>query len=240
MADVHGNADALKAVLTDIKIEGVDHIINLGDHFSGPLDAHGTGELLLESNMISICGNHDRLLLEQAVDEMGPSDRVAALQLNKYHSEWLEALPASLTIDKDIYACHGTPENDLTYWMETVRSDGSTGMADKEHIEANAGDIDAGLLLCGRTHIPRVVRLTDDRLLLNPGSVGCQAYDDTTPVYHIMQTGIPDAFYAIAHRHQNQWSVTIKHVPYDSSRMVAMAQKNNRPGWASAVATGWL
>lgn len=38
LSDVHGNADALAAVLVDIRQQSPDAIINLGDCFSGPLD----------------------------------------------------------------------------------------------------------------------------------------------------------------------------------------------------------
>ena len=240
IADIHGNVDALQAVLRDIKRHGVDQIINLGDHFSGPLDAGGTADLLIGSDMRSIRGNHDRWLLEQSAAEMGPSDRVAAAQLDEKHIAWLSNLPTSLTIENDIFACHGTPDSDLTYWMETVHSDGSTGIADKNHIEKKACDIDASLMLCGHTHIPRLMRLADGRLLLNPGSVGCPAYSDTAPVYHSMQTGTPDACYAIAEKSDKNWLVSIRNVPYNSNRMAALAHKNERSDWASAVATGWL
>lgn len=240
IADIHGNLDALLAVLADIKQEGVDQIIKLGDHFSGPLDPLGTADALLHSDMISIRGNHDRWLLEQSIVKMGPSDRVAASQINDEHKAWLAKLPSSLTLENEIFACHGTPDSDLVYWMETIGQDGLASMASKEHIEAIASDIPASLLLCGHTHIPRLVRLTDGRLLLNPGSVGCPAYDDTAPVYHIMQTGIPDAMYAIVHKRQDQWTASIKNVPYDSTRMIALAREYERPDWASAVEAGWL
>ena len=41
IADVHGNSAALEAVLRDVDRVGADAIVNLGDHFSGPLDAAG-------------------------------------------------------------------------------------------------------------------------------------------------------------------------------------------------------
>jgi predicted phosphodiesterase len=38
IADVHGNSFALEAVLEDIEQRGIQQIINLGDHLTGPLD----------------------------------------------------------------------------------------------------------------------------------------------------------------------------------------------------------
>ena len=44
IADVHGNHLALEAVLADIRAQGIDDIVNLGDMASGPLDARRTME----------------------------------------------------------------------------------------------------------------------------------------------------------------------------------------------------
>lgn len=37
ISDIHGNSDALAAVLADIDALQIETIINLGDHLSGPL-----------------------------------------------------------------------------------------------------------------------------------------------------------------------------------------------------------
>jgi predicted phosphodiesterase len=39
ISDIHGNAFALEAVLADIDQQAPDAILNLGDHFYGPLDS---------------------------------------------------------------------------------------------------------------------------------------------------------------------------------------------------------
>ena len=71
IGDIHGNSAALEAVLRDIDRCEVDRIVNVGDHFSGPLDARGTADLLQSRDIISIRGNHDRWLIEQKQSEMG-------------------------------------------------------------------------------------------------------------------------------------------------------------------------
>ena len=47
IADVHGNYLALEAVIADIRAQGIDEIVNLGDMASGPLDARRTMDALL-------------------------------------------------------------------------------------------------------------------------------------------------------------------------------------------------
>ena len=240
IADIHGNSDALRAILDDIDAQGIETIINLGDHFSGPLAASETAELILACQMISIRGNHDRYLIEQSPEDMGPSDKSAFDQLSEVHIDWLRNLPTTLLVSEDIFLCHGTPISDEAYWLENVLPNGDVVMSDYDDIEARANGLSASLILCGHTHVPRAVRLKDGRLILNPGSVGAPGYVDDAPIHHIMQTGTPDASYAIVQKHLNQWQVTFRLIPYNSERMVELAANGQRSEWASALATGWL
>jgi len=239
IADIHGNSAALKTVLSDIDQQSVDAIINLGDHFSGPLNTRETADLLLSMDMVSIRGNHDRYLIEQSRAEMGPSDLSADLQLEPADREWLAALPSTTRVD-EIFMCHGTPDSDTTYWMESVRSDGTVCMAKRRDIETRADGIDSAVIVCGHTHLPRLMRLEDGRLLVNPGSVGCPAYDDIAPVYHIVQSGTPDALYAILERKNSLWSASLRSVSYNSKGMVELALREGREDWANALSSGWL
>lgn len=240
IADIHGNVLALEAVLADIQSLGISEVVNLGDHFSGPLEAGKTADILLQRRFPSIRGNHDRQLIQMRPDQMGASDRAAHAQLNATHLAWLTELPPTVMYRDEVFMCHGTPRSDTTYWLESVRVDAVITAATIEVIEKEAAGIEASLILCGHTHIPRVVRLRDGRMIVNPGSVGCPAYTDDLPVAHLMQTGTPDACYAIVSRQRSGWSVTFPHVSYDHSAMAELAMKNRRAEWASALATGWI
>ncbi|MBV7408952.1 MULTISPECIES: metallophosphoesterase [Roseobacteraceae] len=240
LADIHGNSFALDAVLHDMDVLGVTEAVNLGDLFSGPIDAAGTADLLMERSFPSVRGNHDRYLLEQERADMGPTDQVAFDQLSAEALDWLGALPTSRTVFGDVFLCHGTPMSDTTYWLERVEADGTVRAASLEEVAAEAGDVDASLILCGHTHTPRCVRLPDGRAIVNPGSVGCPAYDDDAPVYHVVQTGTPNASYAIVEREGREWAVTFRSVPYDFQRASACAVRYGRANWARALATGWF
>ena len=61
IADVHGNAWALEAVLGDIARRGVKGIVNLGDNANGPLDPARSVELLRGCDAIHVRGNGDRM-----------------------------------------------------------------------------------------------------------------------------------------------------------------------------------
>lgn len=240
IADIHGNAFAFEAVLADMDQLGITKAVNLGDFFSGPLEAGRTADLLLARDFVSVRGNHDRYLIEQQRDAMGPSDQVAFDQLNARHLDWIRALPVTRRYTDDVFLCHATPTRDDTYWLDRVEPTGVVRPARLAEVAAEAEGIAARLILCAHTHIPRAVHLPDGRMIVNPGSVGCPAYDDTEPVYHHMQTGTPNASYAILERPRGAWNVTFRSVPYDAEAAADCALDNARPDWARSLKTGWF
>jgi predicted phosphodiesterase len=235
IADVHGNCDALEAVLADIAAAGITEIVNLGDHASGPLEPRRTADVLMARGFSSISGNQDRILVEKRAHLGRPFT-----WLDDSHLEWLAAMPPTLLYRGEVFLCHGTPRDDEAYWLDRVTGNGTIAAAPIEEVEAEANGVFASLILCGHTHIPRVVRLRDGRLIVNAGSVGCPGYRGTTPVEHVVETGTPDACYAILERAAEVWRATIRYVPYDNMRMADLAARNGRPEWASALATGWV
>jgi predicted phosphodiesterase len=239
LSDVHGNADALAAVLADIKGQSPDATINLGDCFSGPLDMVGTYDLLSDADFaLTIRGNHDRWLMsEDAGDDW---DDTARPLLSSAALAWLDRLPATAVLD-DIFACHACPQDDLTGWMEVTQPDGSRIRAGLDHLMRLSDGVHQPIMLCGHTHVARTLCLPDGRLIVNPGTVGCPGFSDTgtTPPMTIV-TGVPLASYAVLDRVGPRWTVSHRLVPYEPARMVAMAQAAGYADWACALSTGWI
>ena len=240
LADIHGNAFALEAVLEDMEAFEVKRAVNLGDILSGPIEPAKTATLLMERDFVSIRGNHDRYLIEQDRSEMGLSDRVAFDQLSQHHLDWIASLPSARILSDEVFLCHGTPTCDSTYWLERVDENGTVRSATLEEVRREAEGIAQSLILCAHTHIPRCVRLPDGRTIVNPGSVGCPAYDDVLPVYHHMQTGTPNASYALVEQKHGDWCATIRSVPYDRKKASACAARYERSDWVRALDTGWF
>src|SRR5579872_2706213 len=241
IADVHGNYLALEAVLADIRALGIADIVNLGDMASGALDARRTMDMLTALDAVHVLGNHDRYLIDRAPEKMGAWDRPAHAQLDAAHLDWLRAVPMTRVFQDRVFLCHATPASDEIYWLERAMPDGTVQMASLETIEAAAKGIEQSLILCGHSHIARAVRLTDGRLIVNPGSVGCPGYRDSYPPFpHVVEAGTPDARYAILELAGNAWQVSFRHVPYDHDAMAQLARKNGMPALASALATGWI
>lgn len=240
IADIHSNSDALRAVLKDISNQGVESLVNLGDHLSGPMAARETGDLLLGNDMHSISGNHDRWLIENKREDMISIDGAAFDQLDEHHLNWLWGLPATKWLSDEVFACHGTPGSDTTYWMEKVSQEGEIILRPREEVVAEASGVNASLFLCGHTHLPRRMDLPDGRIILNPGSVGCPGHIDDNPVHHVVQTGTSAACYALVEKTSSGWATAFRHVPYDPSRMIALAREADHPHWEARLATGWV
>jgi diadenosine tetraphosphatase ApaH/serine/threonine PP2A family protein phosphatase len=162
------------------------------------------------------------------------------MQLDRKQLDWLASLPTTMVYRDEVLLCHGSPRSDEIYWLDRVADDGSIQASSIEDVESEATGITASLILCGHTHIPRVVRLRDGRLVVNAASVGCPGYTGVKPVFHKVQAGTPDACYAILERTRLGWSATFRYVPYDHMAMAEMARRNGLPAWASALATGWV
>jgi diadenosine tetraphosphatase ApaH/serine/threonine PP2A family protein phosphatase len=240
VADVHGNYLALEAVIADIRAQGIETIVDLGDIASGALDARRTMDTMMALGAVHVRGNHDRYLIDRPPEKMGSWDRPAHAQLGERHLDWLRALPQSRVFRDQVFLCHATPASDEVYWLETVLPDGTVRMATLEAIEKVAGDVAQRLILCAHSHIARAVRLRDGRLIVNPGSVGCPGYRDSHPYPHVMEAGTPDARYAVLELVDGDWRVAFRHVPYDHRAMADLALRNGKPELASALATGWV
>jgi putative phosphoesterase len=189
LADIHGNFRALEAVRADLAKRSPDVVVNLGDNVSGPLQASATADLLMQQNYVNIRGNHDRQLIDRPAADMGLSDRAAHSQLSSRHLAWLAGLPATQMLGEDVLLCHGSPTDDLEYLLEHIDGE-RVHVASPTQIQARLGDVRSALILCGHTHTPRIVSLPGGTMVVNPGSVGLQAYDDTWTALHYVETGL--------------------------------------------------
>jgi putative phosphoesterase len=239
ISDVHGNLIALEAVLADIRARNPDVVVNLGDVLSGALRPRETADRLIPLGLPTIKGNHERQVLTGDPSRMSPSDRMTRAVLLDGQHEWLRNLPDTLWLQNDILLVHGAPHSDMAYFLETVTEQGCRAATATE-VGERAGNIDASLILCGHTHIPRAVHLDDGRFIVNPGSVGLQAYEDQRPFPHQMETRSPHARYAIVERVRGAWSVEFCAVDYDWAEAARQAEGNGRFDWIDPLCTGYV
>ncbi|PID44217.1 MAG: hypothetical protein CSB47_11485 [Proteobacteria bacterium] len=136
-----------------------------------------------------------------------------------------------------MYFCHGTPKSDLIYLLEDVSRGHAYIRSDDEIMNLLDGQ-ESKLICCGHTHIARTVTLNSGQLIVNPGSVGLQAYTDEEPVVHCMENFNHHASYSIVEKINSEWVVQNIRVSYDYQRAVNESKKRNRSDWVHFLSTG--
>ena len=129
------------------------------------------------------------------------------------------------------------PSDDRIYLLEDVAS-GLPIVREDAVIAHHLEDVNYPVILCGHSHIARVVQLSSGQLIINPGSVGVPAYDDDVPNYHEMQNHSPLASYAVLEKQDSSWQVDLLKIPYDVDSAVEQAQRQGREDWAYWIKTG--
>ena len=106
------------------------------------------------------------------------------------------------------------------------------------------------VILCGHDHLPASMPLPGGRLVVNPGSVGLQAFTDDTPRPHAIETGLPQARYCVVARGSEEggagnaapgavpWRVEHVEVEYDQDAASFFAIRHGRPDWAYWLLSG--
>lgn len=239
LSDIHSNIFALEAVITDAQKNEVDVMVNLGDILYGPIAPMATYKLLMKHDFVTICGNQDRQIFEATQEEIdaNPLMKFILEDLGSEPVDWMKTLHFDKQLTGDVYLCHGTPSSDLVYLLEYVNLGHAQLRTDSEIIELLNGQ-HSKVVCCGHTHLPRTVKTSTGQLIVNPGSVGLQAYTDDEPVRHSMENFSSHASYSIIEKEKFGWKVEHIRVPYDVSSAVKECKKRKRVDWAHFLETG--
>ncbi len=187
--------------------------------------------------IVSILGNQDRILLEKPVPPVSPSLAYVLNDLAPSSLDWLAAQPYTRLVARELFLCHGTPNSDQTYLLESMTPSGGF-LQEPTSIQAQLGSLEQPVVLCGHSHIPRILQLPAGPLVINPGSVGLPAYSDYLPVAHKMETGSPHARYALVSKTVVGWTVEQIAVPYDWYKAAQKARSLGQVEWAAWLGTG--
>jgi len=234
LSDIHGNKDALKAVLENIKYRNIDRVYNLGDTLYGPLFPLETYEMIKSTDIKGVSGNCDRILLQSSSEN--PTIQYVLDMLTEEHKSWLLNLPFSIQTD-DFYFCHASPENDELYMLNEITQNGVT-IKQTEEIMNFVKDIPQNIIFCGHSHLPTIVYLPNNKIIINPGSVGLPAYEEEEPFYYKIESGTPFANYTVVEKRNDEWIIEQLSVPYDTTEVIKQSEDQNRPDWARALKCG--
>jgi diadenosine tetraphosphatase ApaH/serine/threonine PP2A family protein phosphatase len=234
IADVHGNSWALAAVIADAQQCGAGRVFDLGDRAYGPLDPAGAMAQLERLQAVAVRGNQDRIDLASPTGDTG---QFVAGSLTPQQRDRLRRLPPTRTVD-GVLLCHGTPSDDTAYLLEEITPVGRRARSPVD-VARLLADVNEPVILCAHTHIARQLALPDGRQVVNPGSVGLPAYHDDAPYPHLMESGTPQARYALLHRTTgSQWRCEFRSVDYPWAEAAAAARQRGREDWAAALETG--
>jgi putative phosphoesterase len=196
VSDVHSNLAALGRVIEDAG--GFDVLVCAGDIVGYGPDPGDCVERLKELDVRSVSGNHD---LGVTVGERPTSHfnvhAAAAVEINRRllnpaQLRWLERLPKGLNLEiggVKVSVFHGSPDRPI--WEYVFPSEAE--LRADEFFEATGAD----LLILGHTHVPFVHRF-NDRVLMNPGSVGQPR--DGNPKASYMLVDVVDGGIEVSHR----------------------------------------
>jgi putative phosphoesterase len=176
--DIHANLPALEAVLQEVRLVHVDHIVVGGDVLPGPMPRETLTCLSdLDVPTQFIHGNGDREVLARlagtetdwyrtAPEQWREPVRWTAEQLGTEHERLLASWPATLRIEisglGEVLFCHATPQND---------TDVFTRLTAEERVSPLFDGLDVPVAVCGHTHM-QFDRTIGRTRVVNAGSVG--------------------------------------------------------------------
>jgi len=238
LSDIHGNIRALEAVLSDVQRRGIEQVVQLGDALYGPFDPRPVADQLLSAGWRSVAGNEDRCLTSAFESSSeSPTARFTKRWLSHEHLGLLASWPSILTWD-GATAFHGSAGDDTRYFLTRLTVNERTEPIPAAELRASLPNTDSRLILCGHDHLPRVVRLSEGPLIVNPGSVGCPAYTDDHPVSHRVENGSPHARYAVIHSWDGDMEAELVSVEYPWEDAAREAEENGFPNWGTWIRTG--
>lgn len=217
ISDIHGNFDALNAVLNDIDKNSIDFIYCLGDMIGiGPFTNEVLDSLFSLENIEMITGNHDELVLAVLKNEVYPNSRInvqphhewIANRLKKEFVDGLSNLPRQINktfFGHSIQLIH-YPMNPSSF-NEHISKDpfDQIGMPSIENFSNLKGLENTSLVCFGHDHSHHLFSC-NNTTFYNTGSLGY--YNKAFARYGIIEID------------ENGYNISQKDVPYDLDKYV--------------------
>ncbi len=225
LSDLHGNAQALEAVMGDVVEQQCEHVFCLGDiALAGPQPKIVVDYVMSQdASWTVIQGNTDKMIAQYGPDVMDfleaqypvMANAIAddVMVLSEDHRAYLSQLPPMLSLDVEgcsVLLVHGSPRANNEDILPNMPL---------EVVEEIIAGTQEKLILCGHTHVPCGYQTNGGQTVVNVGSVG-------RPMTHE-----PKACYAIIDFSQGSFEVRHRFVEYDN---VLAAQIVSQRGFVGA------
>ncbi|MHC4441948.1 MAG: metallophosphoesterase family protein [Planctomycetota bacterium] len=196
ISDIHSNLEALNSVLADIDARGIQRVVCLGDVVGYGPNPKECVDIVMDRCEFCICGNHDNAVFYEPFNFNVGAERACywtrqvledesnkALRDRRW--EFFGTLQVRATIDNMLFV-HGSPRRPVNEYLfaDDVYSNPTKLMANFERLKEIA-------CFVGHTHVPGVFVddpyfespdelpeqdvyevAEDDKVIINPGSVG--------------------------------------------------------------------
>lgn len=226
LGDIHGNREALEAVLAALERRGISRFLCLGDIVGYNADPDECAARLRERHTLAIAGNHDligtgRLDFARCSNKARYSLKRTRRTLSRDTAAWLERLPANRLVEEHVLLVHGGVR-DVEQYMVTPG-----------HIRENAdyarADFPAArLCFFGHSHEQKVYAVADGVVSELPLSSGRMYLDKGT--LHFVNPGSVDAQRKSRHKLAEcaildtvGWTLEFLRLPYDAASTEAKA-----------------
>ncbi len=233
----YGNLEAMEALLLRAAELGIptQRIIHTGDVIAYCADARATAERVQQLGLLSIRGNVEDQLAEEAEDcacgfeEGSACDLLARswyaharAQMTPELANWMTDLPRHLTFSmsgKRVRVVHGSPGLVNRFMWESLPSADYAG---------EIGQACADVVIAGHTGVPFTRTLPDGRVWHNSGGLGMVAND-----------GTPRVWFAVMEPGHNGPQFTHYALDYDHASAARKMRAAGLPeGYANALETG--
>ena len=237
LGDIHGNIEALGAVLDALEALGVRRILCVGDVIGYNADPDACIALLRSRGAQVIAGNHDligtrRLGFDRCSNKARYSLQRTRRRLSAESSRWLHALPATLLVEGRIALVHGGVR-DVQLYMTTPMHIGRNAEFLREDFPT------ARVCFFGHSHEQRLYEVAGDEVRTLP--LGGRLERDRL---HFINAGSVDAQRKREHRlaefavfDSDSWAVDFHRVRYDAAATEAKAAVG---GYRITPFTDWL
>lgn len=192
ITDIHNNLIALESVLEYLKKENCEKIICCGDIIGiGPYPDETVQRMMQIPDLIAVCGNHERYLIEGISSEIAEEDGIGEDE-KQYHKwehsmlsqsskDFLESLPYEKTIiieGRKISIMHYAM-NDRHRYINFKLNPG------EKDLKAIFSNVKSDIILYGHNHKRNICK--SDKFYINAGSLGCPAGDKNIAGFAILE-----------------------------------------------------
>lgn len=177
LGDIHGNLEALRAVLEDCEARGIERFLCVGDIVGFNADPNACARIVEQRGMLAIAGNHDlislgRLGFGRCVNKVVYSLKRTRRAIDEHTARFLASLPAHRIVEQRVLLVHGGVRDVEQYVTTTPRV--------RENARLLRADFpDCSICLFGHTHEQKVYAIEGEDVRELPVDGPCTLRPDT-------------------------------------------------------------